>query len=141
MRTSTHTNHIIRSIAAILPTKPGAVGSGRCFSSSGGEAEAVERDVMEYDVVTVGAGPAVNIYECAERYNDWLVILVNSWSAWKDFAMLGHLHSFLTINQFYRAWLRRFASSSLRMPRGRSSMCAWSKKEPKLGRTSFQVIR
>lgn len=62
MRKSTSTHKIIRSIATALPTKPGAVGSGRYFSSSGGEDEAVARDVMEYDVVTVGAGPAVNIY-------------------------------------------------------------------------------
>lgn len=59
MRKYIPTNHTNRSIAAALPTKPVTVGNGRCFSSSGGEDEAVARDVMEYDVVTVGAGPAV----------------------------------------------------------------------------------
>jgi len=33
--------------------------------SEGGE-EPVERDVMEYDVVTIGAGPAVCSYLCIE---------------------------------------------------------------------------
>ncbi len=40
----------------------------RCFSASASMGEAApERDVMEYDVVTVGAGPAVNTLGRGQR--------------------------------------------------------------------------
>ena len=59
--TSFNSTHLrISRSTATTPSRWHAHTYGRLFSTAGSE-EAPAREVMEYDVVTVGAGPAVSV--------------------------------------------------------------------------------